>query len=57
MEFPPQVHSIVIGADNDPAGEAWADKAVRAFADRGLTVRVIRPFAGFKDFNDELRGR
>lgn len=56
MEFPPEVRSIVIGADNDPAGEAWADKAVRAFADRGLTVRVIRPLAGFKDFNDELRG-
>lgn len=56
MQFPPEVRSIVIGADNDEAGEAKAQEAARAFAMRGLTVRIIRPLAGFKDFNDELRG-
>lgn len=56
MQFPPDVHSIVIGADNDDAGQAGAEKAAQAFAMRGLSVRIIRPLSGFKDFNDELRG-
>ncbi|WP_225008832.1 DUF7146 domain-containing protein [Novosphingobium percolationis] len=57
MQFPPEVHSIVIGADNDEAGRASGGQAARAFAERGLSVRVIHPLDGFKDFNDELRGR
>jgi DNA primase len=56
MEFPREVRSVVIGADNDSAGEASAQDATRTFALRGLAVRIIRPIAGFKDFNDELRG-
>jgi DNA primase len=56
MQFPPEVRSVVIGADNDPAGAQAADNAAHAFAARGLTVRTIRPLDGFKDFNDELRG-
>ena len=56
MEFPPEVRSVLIGADNDPAGWEAADKAARAFASRGLAVRILRPLDGFKDFNDELRG-
>lgn len=56
MHFPPEVRAIVIGADNDPAGRAAADKAAHAFADRGLAVRIIRPAAWAKDFNHELTG-
>ena len=56
MRFPPEVRSIVIGADNDPAGREAADKAAHAFADRGLAVRIIRPVSWAKDFNDELKG-
>jgi DNA primase len=56
MQFPPQVRSVVIGADNDEAGRDAADKAVRAFVESRLSVRVICPSPGFKDFNDELRG-
>jgi DNA primase len=56
MQFPPEVRSIVIGADNDPAGERAAHDAARAFAARGLFVRIIRPLDGFKDWNDELQG-
>jgi DNA primase len=56
MQFPAGVRSIIIGADNDPAGKDAANKAAHAFAARGLTVRIIRPLDGFKDFNDELRG-
>lgn len=56
MQFPPEVQSVLIGADNDPAGRDAADKAARAYAGRGLAVRILRPLPGFKDFNDELRG-
>ncbi|MBE5074251.1 toprim domain-containing protein [Erythrobacteraceae bacterium E2-1 Yellow Sea] len=56
MEFPVGIKAIVIGADNDPAGERSAEVAARTFAARGLSVRIIRPLTGFKDFNDELRG-
>jgi DNA primase len=57
MQFPLEVRSIVIGADNDPAGRRAAEDAARAYAGRGLSVRIIRPLTGCKDFNDELRGR
>ncbi len=56
MQFPPEVRTIVIAADNDAAGEAAAQRAAQAFAARGLSVRIIHPLDGFKDFNDELRG-
>lgn len=56
MQFPAEVRSVVIGADNDAAGESQATEAARSFAGRGLQVRIIRPLARFKDFNDELRG-
>lgn len=56
MQFPAGVRSIVIGADNDPAGRDAAQSAAQAFAARGLSVRIIRPIGGAKDFNDELRG-
>lgn len=56
MQFPPDVHSVLIGADNDQAGQAAADKAAQAFAARGLAVRIIRPVSWAKDFNDELTG-
>ncbi|MEO6092896.1 MAG: CHC2 zinc finger domain-containing protein [Novosphingobium sp.] len=56
MQFPAEIHSIIIGADNDEAGRHAARKAAQAFAERGLSVRIIYPLEGFKDFNDELRG-
>ncbi|WP_062343572.1 CHC2 zinc finger domain-containing protein [Novosphingobium sp. CCH12-A3] len=56
MQFPPGVRSVLIGADNDPAGQVAAEKAAHAFSDRGLSVRIIRPVSGAKDFNDELTG-
>ena len=56
MQFPAEAGSVLIGADNDPAGAQAAQAAAHAFAARGLSVRIIRPLAGFKDFNDELRG-
>lgn len=56
MQFPPDVRSVLIGADNDLTGRDAADKAARAYARRGLAVRILRPLVDYKDFNDELRG-
>lgn len=56
MQFSPEVHSIIIGADNDPQGREGAQKAAQAYAARGLSVRIIYPLEAFKDFNDELKG-
>jgi len=52
--LPPMVEDVVIGADNDPAGEAAAHKAAHAYAEQGCRVRIIRPLPGCKDFNQEL---
>lgn len=57
MRFPPLVREVVIGADADAAGRREAEKAASAFSSRGLSVRVIYPEPGFKDFNDQLRGQ
>jgi len=56
MQFPPEVHSIVIGADSDLQGREGAWLAAQAYAERGLAVRIIYPLEGFKDFNAELMG-
>lgn len=56
MEFPATVRSVIIGADNDRAGLAAADKAALAFAGRGLIVRIVRPLDGYDDFNSEWLG-
>jgi DNA primase len=53
MHFPSVVRSVVIGADNDAAGQRETDKAAEAFTARGLSVRIMRPSAGFKDFNEQ----
>jgi len=54
MAFPEVVRSLVIGADADDAGEAAAQKAGEAYSAAGKMVRIMRPAAGFKDFNAEL---
>ena len=53
MELPASVRSVVIGADNDSAGESAAQKAAHAFTLRGLDVRIIWPLESYKDFNSE----
>ena len=56
MVLPPGVRRVVIGADADASGEEHAKRAMTAFSLDGLTVRVLKPAAGFKDFNAELQG-
>jgi DNA primase len=51
MQLPDIVEAVVIGADNDPAGRAAADKAAHAFTIAGKRVRIMYPEQPFKDFN------
>jgi DNA primase len=57
LRFPDTVGKVAIGGDNDDAGRAAADKAARAFSERGLMVRTFYPPPGSKDFNELLQER
>jgi len=54
--LPIATDDVVIGADNDEAGEAAARKAAETYAQQGCKARIIRPLPGFKDFNAESQG-
>jgi DNA primase len=56
MELADITREVVIGADGDGPGEAAAKKAARAFELSGRAVRIMRPDAGFKDFNAQAQG-
>ncbi len=56
MVLPVAVRSVVIGADNDHAGENHARRAANAFAEQGRKVRIMRPTPDFSDFNEQLQG-
>lgn len=56
MELADVTRAVVIGADGDAPGETAANKAAHAFAAAGRKVRIMRPAAGYKDFNAELMG-
>lgn len=55
MTFPPMVREVTVCGDADDAGRAAVLKAAKAYAERGLTSRVLFPGAPHKDWNDELR--
>jgi DNA primase len=54
MELADITKAVVIGADGDAPGEVAANKAAHAFTASGRKVRIMRPAAGYKDFNAEL---
>lgn len=56
MQIPEAVLNLTVAADNDHAGELATHRAAEALQAPGRAVRIMRPEAGFKDFNDELRG-
>lgn len=56
MQFPVEVRSVVVGADNDKGGRENAWEAAKRFNEAGLCASIIRPNDGFKDFNAELMG-
>lgn len=53
MRFPETVRAVAVGGDADASGRAAADKAARAFAERGIETRVFFPVDA-NDFNAEL---
>jgi hypothetical protein len=57
VAIPPHVERLTILADNDATDSPAYKSALagaRTLAQRGLTVGVVRPPVGFKDFNDLL---
>ena len=54
MSLPDAIRNVIIGADADEAGERSAQAAGKVFAEQGRWARIVRPAAGFKDFNQEL---
>lgn len=56
IAYPPELRSIVIAGQNDSAGRAAVAKAEASLRSRGFEVRLMWPAAGFKDWNDQLRG-
>lgn len=56
--LPETVRTVTLCADNDgdnPAAARALQRAVEHFAAEGRAVRIARPPAGLKDFNDVLR--
>jgi DNA primase len=56
LGLPADVRSVVLAGDNNDAGRLAVEQAAIAFAERGLSARIMFPATGFKDWNDELRG-
>lgn len=56
MDFPPEVRSVCFAGDNNQAGRAAVEKAREAALARGLIPTDAFPDAGYKDWNDLLRG-
>ncbi|RYG99311.1 MAG: toprim domain-containing protein [Alphaproteobacteria bacterium] len=54
MRLPEIVQKVIIGADNDEAGEEAAQRAAKAFASTGRVVGIMRPGGNYKDFNEWL---
>lgn len=52
--FPTPVRSVAIGGDNDRSGRDNAERAARAYDERGLDARAFFP-PSEKDFNDQLQ--
>jgi hypothetical protein len=54
VELPPEVRTVVIGADADDAGRKAATEAACRFLREGRDGRIAYPPDGFKDFNEML---
>jgi len=55
IELPSLGKTVVIAADTDVAGLAAAEEAARVYSRSGRSVRIIRPSAPYKDFNEQLQ--
>ncbi len=54
LQLPPEVRSVTVAADLDPAGQAAAEGATRRWRAEGRTVRIATPNRCGADFNDLL---
>ena len=57
LVLPAEVRAVVIAADADEAGERAARDAALRWSREGRMVRIARPDAAGRDFNDVLRAR
>jgi putative DNA primase/helicase len=55
--LPPEIRTIVIAADNDPAGLRAAEAAWRRWRAEGRECRIVKPVAPDEDFNDLQRAK
>ncbi|WP_162800527.1 DUF7146 domain-containing protein [Acidibrevibacterium fodinaquatile] len=55
LVLPPGIRTIVIAADNDPAGLRAAETAWRRWRAEGRSVRIVKPNQKDGDFNDLQR--
>ena len=56
LQFPSEVHSVVLAGDNGEAGRKAVEEAHAVYLKQGLSVREIFPDPEFKDWNDEIQG-
>ena len=57
LVLPPSVHAVVVAADADEAGNNAAEAAAARWRAEGRRVRIARPDAAGRDFNDILAAR
>ena len=57
LVLPPSVHAVVVAADADEAGNNAAEAAAARWRAEGRRVRIARPDAAGRDFNDILIAR
>ena len=55
LSLPPEIRSVVIAADHDPAGLRAAEAAWRRWRAEGRSVRILKPNQKDGDFNDLQR--
>ena len=57
LALPPEVRSVVVAGDPDPAGRTAAEGAARRRRAEGRRVRIAMPDTPPQDFNDVLASR
>jgi DNA primase len=56
VELPAWVGSVVVAGDNNAPGRTAVKNTEEALTALGIATRATFPKAGFKDWNDQLRG-